>query len=731
MNTYYIPTTTLNLNNILSSESISPKSFYSLRGFGYPRWFTIPENNLDNAILLYDQPYSFQRPQSDYEDHPLLIEIKTSKKFPTLNNGISYCNHTLYLSPWNTRFIFFSNKNLSTALSLSEHSLETKLVELYHSTFIVNPNLNPNKYSSSTISSEQIPDTPNIEIQNDFEINKMKGLLYGYYIGGLLSTSSKNVTRNNLLQEIRDIFYAILSSQNQSPTDHQLNRLKSSFIKLSLDSLSASIIAEKVTLPSDIEYIIQELTNVGVVFPDIPNLNNLLFSLANYSNNKDENPAIKFIDDEIRKLNYAILSETKPLKISDAQITVSYRRLHSININAIDDIQDIPILLAWINNVLSDRKYNGKTSTFKDILSDEATLCTKDILNDSWDTSPYKTQLNEMRRYVRGQESKFQWNNGIIASLAAVLSKGNDWEQLLSFMKLKGMTDYRWALAFYGTLNGFANLTRDFTDILFKYTDKRYIADTYCEFSAQLLGINPTIGSTSPMNIFSSTKQDEIKPLSTSIPNEISLKHKVMSIWNEIRKGKRNQKKLEEGLNNALLKFGDNNNTFAFITLLNDYTEYGWDKNKRPWIELQKRLVPDYETQKIVEKTPFKTEQLNIQFENTLDTKNNSEQHLKKTFSFENINLIIDVLIKEFPVLTSKLRKGLTEDLEWILDPKYIRQFTSSAHLLDNFKNRLIDNKTTLRSKKGKDLMWKVKIYQDIDVDKIIDCIKTNFSIDE
>lgn len=41
----YIPTTTLNFDNILSSESISPKAFYEKRGFGYKTWETVDENN--------------------------------------------------------------------------------------------------------------------------------------------------------------------------------------------------------------------------------------------------------------------------------------------------------------------------------------------------------------------------------------------------------------------------------------------------------------------------------------------------------------------------------------------------------------------------------------------------------------------------------------------------------------------------------------------------------------
>ena len=43
MKKLYIPTSTLNFNNILSSESISPKAFYAIRGFGYSRWQEVEE----------------------------------------------------------------------------------------------------------------------------------------------------------------------------------------------------------------------------------------------------------------------------------------------------------------------------------------------------------------------------------------------------------------------------------------------------------------------------------------------------------------------------------------------------------------------------------------------------------------------------------------------------------------------------------------------------------------
>lgn len=83
------------------------------------------------------------------------------------------------------------------------------------------------------------------------------------------------------------------------------------------------------------------------------------------------------------------------------------------------------------------------------------------MLGEKWADSELKQQLNQVRHYVRGQEASFDWDYMLIASLASVLSKGNEWGSLLSFMRRKQISDYRIAYAIYGELHGFANMTRD------------------------------------------------------------------------------------------------------------------------------------------------------------------------------------------------------------------------------------------------------------------------------
>ena len=89
MKKYYIPTSTLNFNNILSTESISPKLFYEKGGFGYSRWTSVYGNDdVNYATLLFDVPHVFTRKESNVEDHPMLIEIETDEIFSSLQNAL-------------------------------------------------------------------------------------------------------------------------------------------------------------------------------------------------------------------------------------------------------------------------------------------------------------------------------------------------------------------------------------------------------------------------------------------------------------------------------------------------------------------------------------------------------------------------------------------------------------------------------------------------------------------
>ena len=95
---YYIPTSSLNFNSIVASESISPARFYYKRTFGMKRFTDIFEGKWADVTLLADQPAFFSRPLSDLEDHPMLIEVYLDEEdVTTLGNGFYYINRTIYI----------------------------------------------------------------------------------------------------------------------------------------------------------------------------------------------------------------------------------------------------------------------------------------------------------------------------------------------------------------------------------------------------------------------------------------------------------------------------------------------------------------------------------------------------------------------------------------------------------------------------------------------------------
>lgn len=490
MKKLYIPTSTLNFNNILSSESISPKAFYDKRGFGYSRWAIVPENPFHNAIVLYDNLCHFVRPKSNIEDHPLLVEILLDETKLKQAEGFWYCDHTIYLAPTATRFLFFSETDKTITLSMSESSLETKLLRLYARQ--IQTIQKPTEFYKP-ISSGEPCGLNEQEIEKDVKTNKMKGMLYGYYIGSLLSSDADSVKYLNVLKEIHNIFAAILSSFEKRPTAYQNERLDALFDYLneqdtdfkSLYEIISSSIDNKSKTKKVWEWIFGKHGHLKKEDKSV------WLSYLQYApeNDNKENQAINWIKTKIEEAKRRMYANRHLLSPNDSEIVVMDNKVSSLkNSNIINEVED-RLCISWLNETLSDKNTHGRISTYKEELATNLTLKAKEIYQDSWEECQTRTYLNDLRRHIAGAEFSHKWNNGLLSSIAAVIIAGDDWEKLLAFMQSKSMTDYKLAFAFYATLNGFANLTRDFTDVLYSQKDKNYVWDVYKEFYGQLFGV--------------------------------------------------------------------------------------------------------------------------------------------------------------------------------------------------------------------------------------------------
>lgn len=478
--TYYIPTTSLNFGNILSTESISPKSFYEKRGFGSSRWFSIEENKFGTITLMYEKPFRFERPISDLEDYPMFIEFSSDEQFEPFCDGIFYTDRTIYLDPWNTKFVFLSEKAKKRVLGIAESNLENKVMGLYSKRMEVNSFVgNPMYFKTEYI---ELPENEKA-IKQDIVINKLKGLLYGYYIGAFLSASGQNVQKLSALLEAKDICYSVLSNEYNAPTSAQRKRLKELFDEL--NKVDEKYLAfRKIWSYCQAEAIIKTVRDIfGDELLQYPPK---IIDDVDGGSEKIQS-VIDLLKRDINDCQNSVQKERKRLSVEDAELDVS--NVEDIRIKLCSQ-EDQEKFKKWIQFFIQSNIDGGYLSSKKLEWATELTAITKELLGQKWEGSNDKKFLNAVRKLLGGEKVEFEWRDGLLCSLAAVLVKGESWDKLLSFVQAKKMTDYRFVFAIYGIIKGFANLTNDFTGLIID-TDtaegRAYVDQFYSEFYRQLL----------------------------------------------------------------------------------------------------------------------------------------------------------------------------------------------------------------------------------------------------
>lgn len=664
----YIPTSTLNFNNILSTESLSPQAFYALRGFGYKRWQTIPENGLAHAVTLYGHPFRFSRPASDVEDHPMWIEIETDEELPVVTDGIRLSDHTLYLSPWRTRFLFLTETDLRTTRSLSQQSAETKLTAPYTKQMELLDDRNvgqPGKFPKD--------DMPLNEeaLRRDQRLNRMKGLLYGYYLGALLSEAPDVANKRRQIQDLRNDFYALWSASgmNQQGATASCTEIQDVFDRLRKSRLTLSDVFDAWT------------------------------------------------KEESARLDLRSATERQLLPTRAEEIVVADNSLVKIASSVLPDEQENHLFRTWVNEVLTHPEYTGSPDTFCAELADRLTQTARDRLGAEWETNPLRTQLNALRNLVRGNDNQFRWTDALTTAVAAALLWGDDWEKLISNLRNQGTTDYRLALALYGELTGFANLTRDLTDHLFHIKDRHYLADVYKEIYGQLLGTAADLPSRANKNPDTATDlpgtaADITPPSHGSTTSFAEFNNRVWSICESISSRiKRDKNKREAGLRNALEAMDGKADPTLFLDVLAN--QKSWGKKTQAWKEMKEALCP-------------KQEDSTLEFEQAPAT----TPQPRFPFSYEHVEDILQAIREHFR-LQGKLLNTLKSDLEYTLAPTYVKG-KDAKRLLSDFKHKLEEgkvNKLSTNRNRMIDLSWKVELYKELDIPAIISYIRENFEV--
>ena len=639
----YIPTTTLNFDNILSSESISPKAFYEKRGFGYKTWETVDENNLENGIVLYKQPFSFTRPDNGFDDYPMLVEMEVNQnecdRFVKCEDWGYIVNHTLYLTPVTSRFIFFSSEHENITISKAKINPEVKSLALYVKRFDVKtfPKM------QRQIEVEDVETVNTEALKSDFHLNKMKGFMYGYIIGRIRSLSKDDVDDLQCFYDLGKRSASRISGLSEEENDELLRWKK----------LHASAM----------EWIV-------------------------------------FLEMKGNK-KYSVFDEKGVPEIKTDGV-----KLQNINCH-VSNIAEYKML---VNDVFLSEKYNGKIDVFKCDLAKDVREKTKSLYGNEWENSGIQTYLDAMCNYVVGEMFTQPWADGVLSSITAVIMKGGNWEGLFRFMVSKGMCDYRYAFGLYGALNGFANLTRDFTDILFASENKQYTWNVYKEIHRQLTGVElSTMVLEEHIPLSSAIVESQINKSEAEEYNDTICTDCIS--WLKERGISFTSKAKLEALKNACIEaHGDR------VKLLHILIERKLSKTKCE--KILRELEPSNDgSRKVIKRKRTKSvEQSLFDAMNELQAENNRAE----SFDYDHIEGISHSIRSAFPNYGWNIINCLKGDLEWVLNPKYCKCQTVEERI-DEFCKHLEKGKTKSQSEKGTDMSWKNKVYKDVDIKAVHD----------
>lgn len=526
----YIPTCTLNFNNIFTTESISPASHYSNRGFGNKRYFKVEANDLDNVVMLYSKYPLFKINDGDMENSPMVIEIESDDYFKEQfvkvgeKDGIeSYASNTsIYLNPFHCLIYFQSYQDIQSVMSKAEQSLENKYSKLYARNCIVKKEKNwatsfigdlftssKDEFSWKSSYLGDAPKIPSGDISEDAIIDKVKGCLTCYLLGANMSVSSEVSRLRQLARKMKNTLSAIVNSPDNKPTDKQdetllayINEFNEILEKVDDNyKFNNTLIQNRLVSPStnlDSDTLIKVLKDLRLEDAFYRSLNlrptynahELYTCLDSPLPVSDAyNAVIKKLYEVVRRIEIAEQSKGSDNKLKDLI------KFTNGKIEVIDSHSNNHNYYNTLLNSQIDGEYkrfmeeNGSSELLSIAFIAGAKL--KGYMPDKWEGSEYQQYLNGLLSNIQQGDSfdLFSIEQPVLQALSAFCQKGEDVDRMIDYMQQCGFSEFRYALGLYGATRGFASLPKTFTNSLIN-SSRDYYKSYYTELCQTLFGLD-------------------------------------------------------------------------------------------------------------------------------------------------------------------------------------------------------------------------------------------------
>lgn len=490
----YIPTSSLNFDNILSSESIAPAALYPQRGYGY-RTFDIAEGvNYHNKIVLMSKIPEFSIDDEMRENYPMIIEVDIPDSQRSIYEIIPLpsehdfelfiTNQTIYLSPLTCAIYFLDTMALSSIYLKLSDSLTLKTGMLYR--IEIAPKEIRFLWKNSALPKEEINQTQldiSESVARDDTVNRVKGFWFAY-IGGLLQSVSSDIAKlRKICREVYNITSSIINDINRVPFSfiEKLNSLKAEFYASDPNRIMLNEIFTKLHPNPEGNEIVKYYGERWLKDRIIENEKIDLYRFPDFSNNLSK-PEWENVNDKARTFKVATLIDIYQLKDMIESVTTDKLRLTKLSLPNLDEKQH-ELYCILLNEFFFCK--NGITAENirinKKELGDEITRKIKSCYDDNEWIEKHKEYFTKLRENIaRATHFDLTSTNDIIEqSIAAFLLKGDDLAGLREYLENNGIGDLSFAYGLWGAALGFANMPKILTNNLFSLADSDYISDIY------------------------------------------------------------------------------------------------------------------------------------------------------------------------------------------------------------------------------------------------------------
>lgn len=484
----YIPTTALNIDNLTATESVSAPQLYAKRDFGYQSFYTEPLRE-DLQIILFSEIPCFELPQTEVAHTPMVVEVELVSlrnlqevSIKGMGCKVYYCGTSITLTPYNTRFLFFTERDRRQARLSCSDSAKNKMAK-YYEFAICQPNPHVNL-------SQIVPQLKCVQIEQlsqDNDSNKIKGFILGYYIGCLRSLPNDVAEMRRLSKRVYDVITS--SSGNNfylSPElEKQIKDLEKEMLAYDPERKEASQICS--------EIMCRGFASTGLSADEIwESLQRCKYGVYGaVKKTLIENTGLSFS----RKLyseSYSVIEYRESLMayVSKLMKKEQSQNKGKTDINAIltFDSDNKTILLSNDENV-ADKLYNellvnlfwnpefkgvftiDNLKTQRDDVATRVAIVLRDkIWNElnlgEWDNSAEQAYLHKLRLNINNMDpfDVKEIENPVLQALAAFLLKGESFENLCTYLENNSFTKYDYALGFWGAMTGYVRIDRTIFD---------------------------------------------------------------------------------------------------------------------------------------------------------------------------------------------------------------------------------------------------------------------------